>query len=157
MSASYAGAVAAIQASFTSRWTETPVALQNEKPKVWPPLGDDGWPVPHVYFEVLGGGSAIRGAGRPGALTWVYHGWLHAHVFVPSNTGTDDAFRLAAAAGELFRSEVFYRDTPGCYVRTGAGTHSGNGPRVDGGGDGDHEGSWFRVTMTCPFEYWHRG
>jgi hypothetical protein len=69
---------------------------------------------------------------------------------VPVASGADLAFQHAVAIGELFRAATFYDDTPGHAVRTLA-------PEIDGGGSADDDGDWFRVTMSCPFTYWHRG
>jgi hypothetical protein len=56
---------------------------------------------------------------------------------VPVGGGTDDAFALGVAAGDIFRAKQFYDNVmPGCYVR-------GWTPRVDGGGPGDDDGAWF--------------
>lgn len=151
MAASIAGAKAAIRQRLIENWTLTPITFQNEAPpSSWPPMADGDF-APWVHLEVTNTGSAMHGAGKPGSQVWVYDGLILVHVFVPINSGEALADQHAVTIGEFFRAKVFYQNvTPGCYVRTWA-------PRVDGGGTADHDGNWYRVTMTCPFEYWHRG
>jgi hypothetical protein len=147
--ADYAGAVEAIEARLRERWAgRTPVAVRNG-PEVRK-LDQAGDPQPWVYLEVIGGDATILGVGRPGDHLTVDDGNIFVHVFVPSGTGTSEATRLAVAAGEIFRTAEFYRDTPGCCVRSWS-------PRIDGGGSSADDGLWWRVTATIPFEYIHRG
>jgi hypothetical protein len=150
--ADYAGAKAAIKARLVDNWLTTPITVQNEAPSdPWPPLDADAVLLPWINLEVAGTGSDIIGQGSPGNQVWLYTGWIYIHVFVPVNTGIEQADTLAVAAGELFRRKTFYDDvSPGCYIRTWA-------PSVDGGGISDDDGNWFRVTASIDFEYWHRG
>ncbi|NGP18920.1 hypothetical protein [Devosia aurantiaca] len=150
--ADFAGAKAAIRQRLVDLWTATPIAFQNEKPEgEWPPVDADGFASDAwVLLEVEATRSAMRGAGSPGQQIWVDEGFIYVHVFVPTGSGDQMASQHATAIGELFRGAVFYRETPGCYVRTWA-------PRIDGGGSGDDNGNWFRITMSVPFEYWHLG
>jgi hypothetical protein len=150
--ADYAGAVAAIRERLVDGWDLTPIAFQNESPPTpWPPMTDDGKKHrPWVNLEIEGMPASLQGAGVPGQQVWTHPGFIYVHVFVPTGSGDAGAREMASAIGELFRGAVFYRDTPGCYVRCWA-------PRVDGGGSSDDNGNWFRVTMSVPFEYWHRG
>lgn len=164
--ADYAGAKAAIRQRLIDNWTATRITFQNEVPQdPWPPSTPDpdapDFPVlaPWVHLEIFtlpGGG--IQGVGVPGAHVTRTDGYIYVHVFVPAATGDGTASQLAWQIGEIFRSKVFYQAAPGCYVRTWI-------PRVDEGGaastvsDIEHAntGNWFRVTMSVPFEYWHRG
>lgn len=155
--ADYAGATASIRERLVANWNVTPITFQNEPvPEPWPPTVADPVapdfprPAPWVHLEISSTGSEMRGVGKPGSQVWIYDGLISVHVFVPEGSGDGLARQHAVALGEIFRAKVFYREAPGCYVRTWA-------PRVDGGGDADHDGNWYRVTMTCPFEYWHRG
>lgn len=148
--ADLAGAKAAIRARLVAGWTQTRITFQNETPaKPWPPKDGQGHSVAWVNLEIATLPSTLRGAGVPGQQIWVYPGFVYVHVFVPTGSGDADAMAKAVAIGELFRGDVFYQQD-GCYVRTWA-------PSIDGGGSGDDNGNWFRVTMSVPFEYWHRG
>lgn len=152
MSATYAGAKAALLAYFTSGWASTtPIRSRNDTtPATWPPMSGSEL-APWVYFEILGNGSRIAGQGAPGNSLWHYDRLIAVHCYVPAGSGDAAATALAQQAGELFRAKVLYdTETPGCYVRTFA-------PSVDEGDRGDSEGNWYRVSMTCEFEYWHRG
>lgn len=157
----YAGAKAAIRQRLVDHWTATRITYQNEPPAdPWPPTTADAMPslLPWVHLEIASSGSTMRGAGKPGSQVWVTDGLISVHVFVPQGSGDELATEYATAIGEIFRAKVFYDNGDGCYVRTWA-------PMVDEGGpatseadiEWSHTGAWFRVTMVCPFEYWHRG
>lgn len=108
---------------------------------------------PWVHLEIATLPAAMRGAGRPGHQVWVTEGFIYVHVFVPAGSGDQLANRYADEIGEIFRGALFYDNGDGCYVRCWA-------PRTDDGGDATtaaDQGNWFRVTMICPFQYWHRG
>lgn len=150
--ADYAGAVAAIIARFEADWVDglearTRIAKVNEVPDdPWPPRGE-AW----VLIEVQNADAQPHAFGTPGHIGYRYLGTVLVHVFVPVGSGTAEAFALAVLAGEVFRNRLLYDDvTPGAYVRTMA-------PHVDGGGPGDDDGVWFRVTASTAFEYLHRG
>lgn len=136
--ADYAGAVAALRAAFVAAWTETPIAFQNE------PFEDQS-AAPWVFFEVLSTASDRRGAGLPGNNTWLTQGIINIHVFTPLNYGYPESLRLADAAGDVFRAATLYQ-TGNAKVVCGA-------PQTDGGGSGDDDGIWFRVTTVIPFEF----
>lgn len=148
--ADFAGAKAAIRQRLVEGWTATPITYQNKTPDVWPPKDADGLSTAFVNLEVATTRSDMRGAGKPGSQVWLDEGFVYVHVFVPTGDGDADATEHAVAIGELFRGAKFYDDTPGHCVRTWA-------PRIDGGGSGDDDGNWFRVTMSVPFQYWHLG
>lgn len=161
----YAGAKAAIRQRLEDNWAATRLTFENETPAdPWPPTEEDpdapDLPnlVPWAHLEIASTGSQMRGAGKPGSQVWQTLGFILVHVFVPAGIGDALATSHASAIGEIFRGKVFYDNGDGCYVRTWA-------PRVDEGGPATttadiawaNTGNWFRVTMSCPFEYWHRG
>ncbi len=151
----YAGACDAIEAKLRADWTaagETaPIAVPNPKRnQEIQKVDDNGDSISWLYLEIADAGSVQQGIGRPGDQLWVYDGLISIHVFVPLQTGSGDARRLAVKAGDIFRARRFYADVPGYEIRTWA-------PRIDGGGDGSEDGQWFRVSAIIPFEYWHRG
>lgn len=148
--ADFAGAKAAIRQRLVNGWAVTPITYQNETPEDWPPKDSDGLPAPFVNLEVITTRSEMRGAGKPGSQVWCDEGFVYVHVFVPTGQGDETATQFAVQIGEVFRGAKFYDDTPGHNVRTWA-------PRIDGGGSGDDDGNWFRVTMSVPFQYWHVG
>ena len=148
--ADYAGAKAAIRSRLEDNWTTTPITYQNEEPEQpFPPKRGNGSLAPWVNLEIIGAGSGIWTFGTPGNRGWRYPGEIHVHVFVPVGEGIEQADQYACDIGEIFRAAKFYDDDAGCYVRTLS-------PQVDGGGSGDDDGKWFRVTMTVDFNYWHR-
>jgi hypothetical protein len=149
--ADYAGAKAAIRSRLEDGWNTTRITYQNEDPaKPWPPKRDNGSLESFVNLEIIGLGSSIWTFGEPGNRGWRYPGEIHVHVFVPVGEGIEQADQYACTIGEIFRAAKFYDDGNGSYVRTLS-------PQVDGGGSGDDDGIWFRVTMTVDFIYWHRG
>lgn len=151
--ADYAGAVAAIRDRLAANWTTTPIAYQNETFTA-PTDPNSGNPSPWVFLEVIGNGSELRAVGAGATQEWIYRGHILVHVFVPINDGAATAQQYAATIGEIFRAAQFYDATAGHCVRSGYG---GEGPSTDGGGKDADDGLWFRVTMTCPWEYYFRG
>jgi hypothetical protein len=157
MSADFAGALAAIVDKFKAEWVigavpRTRVAEVNKPPAdPWPPKDGAGKLLPYALIAPQGGGGDLIGFGSPGNRVYLYSGLIHAHCYEPVGDGSGTAFPLAVAAGEIFRTRQFY-DTvsPGCYIKSYT-------PRIDGGGPGDDDGIWFRVTATIPFEYYHLG
>lgn len=160
--ADYAGAIAAIRARFVDQWNiggvpRTLITFPNEppvdvggNPVKMPPKGPDGAPVPWVYFETIGNGSELRGAGSPGDHIWLYRGGIFIHVFVGEGRGTEEVQALAVAAGEIFRAQTLYADGQGCKVVCMA-------PQTQGGASDADKGNVFGVTCYVPFEYFHRG
>lgn len=147
-----AGAMAAIEARLAANWTTTRIAYANTTPdQPWPPTNPDtGNDAPWVLIEIVNNLSNPRAAGVPGNQFWLYEGLVHVHVFVPLNYGIADARSYASQIGDIYRNKTFYNDTPGYQVRTIS-------PRIDGGDSGSDDGTWFRVTSTTNFEYYHRG
>ena len=151
--ADYAGAAAAMRQRLTANFTAIPVAMQNMAPPAnpWPPIDPaTGNPAPWAFMEVLPTTSAAYATGVPGDQTYRYLGLIHVHVFVPVDAGSEIAEGYAVAAGEVFRNQKFYDNGAGDYVRTLA-------PDIDGGGSDADQGNTWRITMTVPFEYYHRG
>lgn len=155
--ADFAGALAAIRAKFVAEWIVGPdprtrIALVNENPAdPWPPKNPDNSLQNYVLLAPTGNGIGLCGFGTPGNQLTIYPGLIDIHVYAPVGKGTSDAFTLAVAAGEIFRNQLFYNNvTPGCYLRSWT-------PRVDGGGPGDDDGIWFRVSANIPFDYYHLG
>lgn len=147
--ADYAGAVKAMRDRFEQNWTLTPVMFQNEKPTAmpWPPQDSNGNMAPWVYFEVLAVHSELRGAGLPGNQTWLTRGYINVHVFTREGYGYEGSLQLTDAAGEIFRSQTFYRDGQGAKVLCMA-------PMTDGGASDADNGNAFRVTTAIPFEFY---
>jgi hypothetical protein len=151
--ADYAGAARAIRDHLAANWTTTPICYQNpsgfESP-VDPATGD---PLPWVFIEVFSTHSELRGAGMPGDHVWETIGLIHVHVFVTVNSGIALAEQYAVAIGEIYRAAAMYQDGNGSIVRTGIDP----APRPDGGASDADDGNWFRMTMTCGFEFLFRG
>lgn len=148
-----AGAMAAIEARLAANWTTTRIAYPNTAPDdPWPPTDPaTGNIVSWVLIEIFNTTDDLRAVGEPGNQFWLYKGLVHVHVFAPKNYGIADLRSYASQIGDIFRNKVFYNDTPGYQVRT-------NSPFVDGGDIAtDDFGTWFRVTCTVDFEYFHRG
>lgn len=150
--ADYAGAVAAIKARLSANWSTTRIVETNQRLENWPPVDANGDPTPWVLIEVIGNDARQTSTGSPGGSWHVDEGHVVVHVFVETKRGTETALQYAVTIGEIFRNEQFYTETAGHAVRTWT-------PRVDGGGNADVEGvpsgSWYRVTVTIPFEYLH--
>lgn len=146
--ADYAGALAAIKQRLIDNWgTTTKIAYGNEKFEA--DIDDNGNGVAWVYHEIISAGSAIQSAGTPGAHVVVYDGLIKCHVFTPEGSGVETGLAYAISLGEIFRVQLFYNDGDGRYVRTWT-------PRIEAGDTLSDDGLWFRTTMTCPFEFWHR-
>jgi len=154
---SYSAAKAAVRAHLAANWSTTRIAYQNEVPAdPWPPVDVNGWPVPFVYFEMRTlPGQSIRGVGLPGDHLSQTDGFIFVHVFTRAGTGEATAVSYAERIGELFRAKKLF-EADGCWLRSWV-------PRVDEGGEagaeiaGVNAGNWFHVTLSVPFQYFHRG
>lgn len=158
----YAGAVAAIKARLVAQWVDgsnnplTAIAFANKQPEPpFPPISPmTGNPAPALICEVAGISGAPHTFGTIGNRFFIYDGMIGLHVLVPIDEGSDRATQLAVNAAEIFRTATFYQDANGSYVRTIAP----NPP--DGGGNANLEGAaagaYYRVTITVPFQYFHR-
>jgi hypothetical protein len=158
----YAGAVAAIKARLVAQWIDgsnnplTLVVFANKRPEPpFPPIDpQSGNPQPVLVCEVAGARGEPYSFGNTGNRFFRYDGLIVLHLLVAIDEGADRAEALAVQAGEIFRAVTLYQDPNGSYVRTIAP----NPP--DGGGQAQLEGadavSLFRVTVTVPFQYFHR-
>lgn len=159
----YPGAVAAIKARLVQQWVDgssTPLTLivyVNKQPEPpFPPIDPaTGNPKPVLVCEVAGSKSDIHTFGVPGNRFFLYEGLILLHVLVAIDEGVDRAEALAVQAGDIFRAATFYQDANGSFIRTVAP----NPP--DGGSSANLEGvevgaSLFRVTVSIPFQYFHR-
>lgn len=157
-----AGAIAAIEQQLAANWTTTRIVYANTIPDdPWPPV-KNGTNAPWVLIEVINTTSKPRAVGQPGNQVWLYDGLIHVHVFVPKGYGATDARTYASQIGDIFRNQTFYNAAPGYQVRTLSPMIDGGEIATTWGGSPrfatDPEfGTWFRVTATIPFEYYHRG
>jgi hypothetical protein len=161
----YSGAVAAIKARLASQWVDgsgnpkTLIVYVNKQPEPpFPPIDPvTGNPAPFLVCEVIGTKSDVHTFGNAGNRFFLYDGLIILHMIVPIDEGTDRAEQLVGAAAEIFRSSTFYQDANGSYVRTIA-------PNPSDGGlgrklmylEGVQAGADFGVTVTIPFQYFHR-
>lgn len=152
----YAGAVAAIKARLVANWTTTVIAYVNKQPEPpFPPIDPiTGNPAPVLICEIVGTSSAPYTFGNAGNRFFVYDGLIILHILVPIDEGDDRAQTLALAAGEIFRTATFYVDANGSYVRTIAPNPPDGGSKTDV--EGVQIGSAFRVSISTPFQYFHR-
>lgn len=153
MAADYVGALAAVK---TKLLTTTPLPLDvtaigfvNEADPV--KFDSDGTPWPWLEFEVVSLSSALLGFGVQGNSVVVYDGIIKCYVYTKTGTGIDAGIAVAVALGEIFKNQDFYTNvTPGCFVRT-------DFPSITEGNTTSDDGLWFGVTVSIPFQYWHRG
>lgn len=152
----YAGAVAAIKARLIANWTSTLIVYVNKQPEPpFPPIDPaTGNPAPFLICEVSGTKSEVYTFGNSGNRFFCYDGLILLHILVPMDEGTDRAQELAVTAGEIFRAATFYVDANGSYIRTIAPNPPDGGSAADL--EGVPAGSSFRVTVSCPFQYFHR-
>src|SRR5258708_1125435 len=158
----YAGAVAAIKSRLVSQWVDGSnnpktliVYVNKQPPPPFPPIDPNtGNPAPFLVCEVSGTKSDPYTFGNLGNRFFVYDGLILLHILVPIDEGADRAQGLAVTAGEIFPAPLFYVDANGSYIRTIAA----NPP--DGGSianiEGVQAGNTFRVTVSTPFQYFHR-
>jgi hypothetical protein len=120
-----------LRALLDSEWSVCPVSFQNED--FSPPFN-----APWIYAEILpieGGGSDFN---SPGLRVASGLGLIALHVFVPTGTGTRDAFDLADQLAALLRFRTLSTGVETAVASVGGGTSS------------DDEGNWFRVSVTTP-------
>lgn len=158
----YAGAVAAIKARLVSQWVDgsnnpkTLIVYVNKQPdQPFPPIDPNtGNPAPFLVCEVAGTNSAPYTFGNLGNRFFVYDGLILLHILVPIDEGDERAQQLAVTAGEIFRTATFYVDANGSYIRTIAPNPPDGGSAADI--EGIQAGSTFRVSVSTPFQYFHR-
>jgi hypothetical protein len=135
----FATAKAAIRAFIEANWTALPVAWQNESFER--PRDGDGNALPWVYIEILstnGDGSAF---GSIGKRVKTDTGLVAAHFFYPVGTGDADATAMATQFGEMLQLRSI-GTAPAPRMES---------PMIDGGGSGDDDGLYFRVSSSIPF------
>lgn len=120
-----------VRAVLDAEWTETSVGYQNEDLQTTP--GN-----PWVYAEVLGVDGDGSLFGSAGKRVKSELGLIACHVFVPTGTGTAEAYRLAEDLGEMLTLRN---------LADGAVTAHAT---ISGAGSGDDEGNWFRVVCSVP-------
>lgn len=147
--ATLAGALAAIEARLAASWTTTRILYPNADPdQPWPPVRDNGSLAPWVYAEI-DCDDVVAYVGTPGNRVHIDEGVIRLTVFVPKGEGRDDARSYAVSLGEIFRDQQFYADEAGVCVRSLT-------PRIDGGIAQSDDGSWFTMTVSIDFEFYHR-
>jgi hypothetical protein len=120
-----------LRALLDAEWIACPVSYQNEDFAA--PYGS-----PWVYAELLpvdGDGSSFN---SPGLRVASGLGLIALHVFVPTGTGTREAFSLADQLAALLRFRT---------LSTGVEIAAAS---VAGGETSDDEGNWYRVSTTAP-------
>lgn len=148
--ADLAGAMAAMEAKFAAAWgSTTPYIFDNDSEMdARDPV--TGQPVPWIRFSIENEFSDIRGAGKPKSHVNIDEGQIVILVSVPAHSGRARARELAQQAGEIFRTESFYRDTPGFEVRTWM-PHMG---RALVGRSENPEGLWYVISVSIPYEFY---
>jgi hypothetical protein len=142
-----------IKDHFVANWSGSAIVTYKNKAEdpTWTPVDANNVLQPWIYFEVVGSGSELAGAGgQPGNRLWRDYGMVYAHVFAPVGEGEDEANDIARAVGEIFRAAAFFDGPGGRQIRTLA-------PSVNGGSAGSDDGKWFRSTMSVEFSYFYRG
>lgn len=143
------GALEAIEQRLIANWTTSRIVLDSQNPgDPWPPVDEAGNLVPWVTLELLDVDASIIGFGTPLNATVLDSGLCKFHVMVPEGQGLVRARQHAVAIGEIFRQQQFYNSDPTAYVRTLT-------PRVGREVSVD-EGNWSSMTVTIPYEFYHR-
>jgi hypothetical protein len=119
----------AYEARIKSTWTETPVAWENT---IYKPVEGEAFIEPSLV--VADGYKASLS--KTGALNR-FEGFLNINIYVPVNTGTAEAYKIASKVVDIFYSY----DIGGIYFETGYPAPSGQ------------QGNWYRLTVTIPFVY----
>jgi hypothetical protein len=145
-----ASALAAIEQRLRDNWTTSPVHVDGEpapQPE-WPPTDTNGEPVAYVFVELLDVDASIIGFGSPTNQTVLDSGLCKFHVLVPNNSGLATARAHAVSIGEIFRQKEFFNSEAGVCVRTLT-------PRIGREASVD-EGNYQSMTVTVPYEFYHR-
>ena len=157
----YAGAVAAIKAKLVAGWVTggnptSVIVYPNKQPaQPFPPIDSvTNNQAAFLICEIVGLKSEPYSFGSSGNRFFYYSGLILLHAMVPIDDGTANAEAMAVNAAELFRTQLFYVDANGSYIRSGAPN------QPDGGSsssiEGVQAGNCFRVTCSVPFSYFHR-
>lgn len=148
--ASLAGAFAAIEARLSANWTTTGISYENRDEAA--KQDAEGNPVPWVFVEFEMDEARIIGVGTPGDHVVKEWGAIRILVFTPAGVGAGLARTYAGQIGEIFRAAKFYDSEPNTYVRTWT-------PRIGRGTEGvsqNPDGTWWCVSVSVPFEFYHR-
>lgn len=130
-------AVTAIKAMLAASWTTTPIKQVNEPFDAPDPnAATQAW----VLLTIKNDRTDNYTMGSPGNRLYLFEGRIILDVFVPVNTSTDTAFAYAVQLGEIFRNQFFSN------IRTWA-------PDPEGDGSNDESGSWYRTSVTIPYQY----
>lgn len=160
--ADYPGAVAAIRARLAEQWVDGGGAARSliveagKRPEPpFPPIDPaTGNEAPFLAIEIAGSRSDTLTYGTPGNRFFVYDGLILLHALTPMNEGSARAQQLACDAGEIFRAATFYQQPSGGYIRTIAPNPPG--PGSSSPLEGVEAGPFYRVTVSVPFQYFHR-
>jgi len=120
-----------LRALLESEWTACPISYQNED-------FDAPYGAPWIYAEILPIESGGSNFNTPGLRIGSGLGLIALHVFVPTGTGTRDAFDIADQLAALLRFRT---------LSTGVETAAAS---VAGGATSDDEGNWYRTSVTTP-------
>lgn len=144
------GALEAIEDRLSANWTTTGISFENED--VAAKVDGNGQPIPWVLLETEIDEARPAGFGMPASRLYREWGSVRVLVFVPINRGRKLARQHAVAIGEIYRMARFYDASPETYVRTYT-------PRVGRGQEAVSEnpkGKWWCVSVSTPFEFYHR-
>jgi hypothetical protein len=158
----YPGATASIEARLTQQWVDgsnnpiTLIVFENKQPDPpFPPVDPlTSNAAPFLVCEIAGSSGAPYSFGNTGNRFFVYDGLIVLHVLVPIDSGRSRARQLAFNVGEIFRTALFYVDANGSYIRTIAPNPPDSGGKAEI--EGLQLGPSYRVTVTVPFQYFHR-
>lgn len=139
---SFALAESAIRQQLISGWVDangaplTPIAWENiALDPAHPTIGPVGGP--WLLCEVAFGGATQVALGLPGAIVWRATGMILLHCFVPGGSGKAAATAFADTAAAIFRGQSF----------------AGLVCRAAHPEPAEASGSWFRVTVSVPFQF----
>lgn len=158
MAGSYAGACKAIEdrlkaACLANGWPEATIIFEDGRtPEV---LGPDKRLLPWVLCQIESNNNRIRSVGGAGKRVTILNGRINLTLFSPrTNVDADRDLRRqqADSLADIFRTVVFYDVEPGVYVRTWM-------PTIGPGNDARSQnpsGNWWAITVSTPFEFFHR-
>jgi len=139
-------AKARIRAFIKANWTATPVAWQNDdtgegEGPFERPRDADGNPDPFIYCEISNATARGSAFGSVGKRVKSNTGFVAAHCYVPIGSGDAAADLLAKQFGEMLEMQSIGAPPA---------------PRMDaaqegGGGSGDDDGLYYRVSVTIPW------
>lgn len=140
MTTPVASVTAAVRQRLNANWTTTPIAWENVPFDPKTPGGIFPADGPWIYCEIVFAGSAQASLGSPGSNRFRHVGLIFIHIFVPVNGGTKKAYEYADQLADIFRAQEF----SGVLCRS---------PVIGRGEKSDDDGNWFRVTLSCEFQF----